>query len=131
LNNTGKYFGFVHDSSSPHSMEARFMRINTATIFRSVIISVFICLFAVLNLYGGAYEALKGLNYIKVVFDFRAKAPQSAWIYLDLIHKIFNDKSIREVTDKLEICMYAANLMGLDRQQYSLKLNRLRTAGYP
>ncbi|MDH3329237.1 MAG: hypothetical protein OEM01_08395 [Desulfobulbaceae bacterium] len=79
------------------------MKNNTATIFRSVIISVFICLFAVLNSYGGDYETLNGPNDIKVVFDARAKAPESAWIYLDLIHKTFNDKSIREVTDKPEI----------------------------
>lgn len=141
-------------------MEVRIMKNNTTTMLSGVIISVLICLFAVINSYGGDYETLKGLNEIKAVFDVRAKAPKSAWIYLDLIHKTFNDKNIREVTDKpefvvvlvgpavklvsshtkgfseedkeilgkiaatvsamakdgikLEICMYAANLLGVD-----------------
>lgn len=136
------------------------MKNNTTSIFRGVIFSIFICLFALVNAYGGDYEVLNGLNEIKTVFDVRAKAPKSAWIYLDLIHKTYKDKNIREVTDKpefvvvfigsavklissntegfseedkemiakiaatvsamakdgikMEICMYAANLLGVD-----------------
>lgn len=105
MNNTGKYFGIVHDSSATHSMEARIMKNNTPIIFRSVITSVSICLFAVVNSYGGDYKALNGLNDRKVVFDVRAKTPESTGTYPDLIHKTFSDKNIRKITGKTEIAV--------------------------
>lgn len=136
------------------------MKSNTKTLYHGVILSVFLCLFAVINAHGGDYPVLNGLTEAKVVFDVRASAPKNAWIYLDLIHKMYNDKNIREVTDKpefvvaivgpavklvstntegfsaedkeyinkiaatvkamakdgikLELCLYAANLLGVD-----------------
>lgn len=136
------------------------MKTNVNALMRGVVLSIFLCLFFVVNTYGGDYPVLNGLNEAKIVFDLRAKSPKSGWIYLDLIHKTFTEKNIRKVTDKpefvvvivgpavklvssstegfsdeekeylgkiattiktmaedgikLEICLYAAQLMGVD-----------------
>ena len=74
------------------------MNSNIISILRGIIFSTFICLFVATSTYGGEYEALDGLNDIKVVFDVRAKKVKKAAIYLDLIHETFKDQSIRNVS---------------------------------
>ncbi|MDW7773181.1 MAG: DsrE family protein [Desulfobulbaceae bacterium] len=136
------------------------MKCTSPAVYRVFVLSVLLSLLAAAHASGGEYEALNGVNNIKAVFDVRANAPKTVWIYLDLIHKTFKDRNIKEITDKpefavvfigpavklistntegftaeekemigkiaatvsamasdgikLEICMYAANLMGVD-----------------
>ena len=51
------------------------------------------------HLFGQEYEALKGLNSIKTVFEFRKDDPKSATFYLNAIHQTFKDKNITAVTE--------------------------------
>lgn len=59
-----------------------------------------IFLFAALPAQAEDYDALKGLNSIKAVFDVRAGAPKSAAVFLDLILQTYRDSNIRAVTGK-------------------------------
>ena len=70
---------------------------NRKAIFflRSVIVSVLICLFVATSTYGAEYEALDGVDDIKVVFDFSANDAKMAALYLDLIHQTFKDKNLQ------------------------------------
>jgi intracellular sulfur oxidation DsrE/DsrF family protein len=45
-------------------------------------------------------EALKGLNSVRAIFDFRISDPKSAALHLKLIHNTFKDKSIMAITKK-------------------------------
>lgn len=74
------------------------MNSKILSILRGLLFSSFICLFIATSTYGGEYEALDGLNDIKVVFDVRAKKVRKAAIYLDLIHETFKDQSIHNVS---------------------------------
>lgn len=158
MNIAKEYFRIIFETSTSKRMEVMIMK--NKIILHGLIFSVLICLFVVGNSYGGDYEVLNGLNGIKTVFDVRTKSPKSAWTFLDLIHKTYNEKNIREVTDKpefvvifigpavklissktegfseedkkmigkiattvsamakdgikLEVCLYAANLLGVD-----------------
>ena len=78
------------------------------SIFRGVIFSTFICLFVATGTYGGEYNALDGLNDIKVVFDVRAKKVKKAAIYLDLIHETFKDQSILNVSKQPDFAVVFA-----------------------
>jgi intracellular sulfur oxidation DsrE/DsrF family protein len=69
-------------------------------LFRGIVFSFVICLFGVAYAYADGYEALNELNDIKVVFDVRSKTVKSAAIQLDLIHQIYRDKYILEVSKK-------------------------------
>lgn len=56
------------------------------------------CLFLAVNTVSAEeYEALKGLDSIKAVFDVRIGNPKSAALHLKLIHQTFKDKGIMAV----------------------------------
>jgi intracellular sulfur oxidation DsrE/DsrF family protein len=52
---------------------------------------------AVGNVFGETYDALKGLDAIKAVVDFRNGQAKVAAIHLDLLHKTYKDKSLTAV----------------------------------
>lgn len=84
------------------------MNTSTISLFRGAALSIFICLFVSTSVYGGGYEALDGLNDIKVVFDVRASKAKTAAIYLDLIHQTFKDQNIRNVTQQPDFVVVLA-----------------------
>jgi intracellular sulfur oxidation DsrE/DsrF family protein len=49
------------------------------------------------NAYGETYPALKGLDFIKAVVDFRNPSAKVAAIHLDLLHKTYKDKNLTAV----------------------------------
>ncbi len=99
------------------------MNSNTIQILRGVVFTLFICLFVASSSHGGGYEALDGINDIKVVFDVRAKKAKSAAIQLDLIHQTFKDQNIRKITDKPDFVVViagsAVKLVSSDTEGFS------------
>jgi intracellular sulfur oxidation DsrE/DsrF family protein len=65
---------------------------------RIAVTSVFltICLLMVTAGNGSSaeYSTLRGLKFIKAVFDFELENPQSALIHLQVIHQTFKDKNM-------------------------------------
>jgi intracellular sulfur oxidation DsrE/DsrF family protein len=89
-------------------MEGAMMNTEKKSIIRGIIISIFICIFAAANTSADEYEGIKGLDTIKAVFDVRAGKVKSAALQLDLVHKTFKDKNIREVTADPEFVIVIA-----------------------
>ena len=125
-----------------------------------IVLAFLFLLFAALPAQAEEYDALKGADSIRAVFDVRAGAPKSAAVQLDLILRTYTDSQIRAVSNqpefvvvfigpavklvtadprgfapeerehldniaktvkemaaagiRLEICMYAARLMGVE-----------------
>lgn len=46
------------------------------------------------------YDALKGVEAVDTIFDFRDGIPEKALAHLKLIHDTFSDKAIRSVAEK-------------------------------
>lgn len=55
------------------------------------------------NSLGEEYEALKGVESVKAVFDVRVGNPKVAAVHLDLIHKTFNDQNLTIKSKKPDI----------------------------
>jgi intracellular sulfur oxidation DsrE/DsrF family protein len=72
--------------------------------------------------YGGGSEALKGLDSVKAVFDFRTGDPAKAVIYLTLIGDTFNNQNIQKVTKSPD---FVVSLGG-----HSVKLLAKDTTGF-
>jgi intracellular sulfur oxidation DsrE/DsrF family protein len=89
-------------------MEGTIMKTINRTLIHTIIISLFIGLFVTVNTYADEYEALNGLDTIKVVFDVRAGNAKSAAIQLDLAHQTFKDPNIRKVTATPEFAVVIA-----------------------
>ena len=70
-----------------------------------VIMSILtVCLLIVTagNVFSQEYRTMKGMKYVKAVFDFETGNPQGAVRRLQVIHQAFNDKNIRAITKKPE-----------------------------
>jgi len=59
-----------------------------------IIISFVFISYLPANSIGSEYDALKGLESIKAVFDVRVANPKVASVHLDLIHKTFKDQNL-------------------------------------
>jgi intracellular sulfur oxidation DsrE/DsrF family protein len=73
--------------------------------------------------HGRDYPALKDVKEIKAIFDFRDGNPGSALIHLTLVDMIFNDKSIKAVSEKPELVVVfmdkSVTLLSKDRSGFS------------
>lgn len=67
-----------------------------------LVLSIFMIFLTGASVFGEDYEALKGVQTAKAIFDFRIGNPESAVVHLDLIQQTFKDKGIRNVADKPE-----------------------------
>lgn len=67
-----------------------------------ILLTGFILLFAALTVQAQEYEALKGADSIRAVFDVRIGAPKSAAVHLDLILRTYMDSHVRAVTGQPE-----------------------------
>lgn len=69
------------------------------------------------------YESLKGLDSVKVIFDFRKGAPKAALAYLKLIELTYKDKAITGLAHKPEFAVVfvgkAVKLLSTDRKGFS------------
>lgn len=141
-------------------MEGNAMKYSTGKVVRGIYLTFFLLFLTVTSSFAGDYPILNGLTEAKIVFDVRTQSPKVVLTYLNLIHSMYVDKNIRELTEKpefvvifvgpsvklvstdttkfseeeqeilkkvaatvsamamdgikLEICMFAANLMGVD-----------------
>ncbi len=68
------------------------------------ITTVILCVLGILVAPAGAaeYEALKGVQSVKTIFDFRDGNPDTALIHLQLIHDTYKDPAIRAISSKPE-----------------------------
>ena len=67
-------------------------------------LSFLICFLSTVPVVSSSHEdsALKGLKSVKAVFDFRHGNPQTASLFLDLIHETYKGKDVASVTKKPE-----------------------------
>lgn len=74
-------------------------------------------------LLGAEYESMKGVEAVKVVFDFRVGNPKVAAVHLDLIHKTYKDQNlmIRSKTPEMVVIFMgpAVKLVSKDRKGFS------------
>lgn len=70
---------------------------KTVTTITSLLFSLCLMLAVTADAYGDEYEALKGVESIKGVVDFRMASPKSAAFHLKVIHQTFKDKNILAV----------------------------------
>lgn len=73
------------------------MNIKSIKFIISLFIAVGFILGVVGNTYGETYDALKGVDSIKAIVDFRVASAKVAGIHLDLLHKTYKDKSLTAV----------------------------------
>lgn len=73
------------------------MNIKSIKFIISLFIAVGFILGVVGNTYGETYDALKGVDSIKAIVDFRVASAKVAAIHLDLLHKTYKDKSLTAV----------------------------------
>jgi len=99
------------------------MKKNINSIFKGIVFSTVLCLFVVVNGYGGQYQALDGVKDVKVVFDVRSKKVKSAFVQLGLIHETFKDRNILEVSAKPQFVVVfggaAVKLLSTDHEGFS------------
>ena len=108
------------------------MKKNTSLFAVLLVVSVMV--FSAFSTASAAgYDMLQGLKSFSAVVDMRSAKPQSLAMQLGLIHAMYNDASVRKVTEKpdfvvifigpsvklvstdIEICLVAADLLGVDR----------------
>jgi intracellular sulfur oxidation DsrE/DsrF family protein len=78
------------------------MKKGSKAMIKCLLISVCLLCITAGAAYSEEYQALTGLTSVKAVFDFRAGDPKGAAMQIDMIHKIFHDKSLKAVTEKPE-----------------------------
>ncbi|MEJ2719197.1 MAG: DsrE family protein [Deltaproteobacteria bacterium] len=81
------------------------MRLNT--IIKWFVLIGVICVVGLIPALSSAqsYESLKGVDSVKVIFDFRQGASKSALAYLKLIKLTYNDKAITKLAKKPEFAV--------------------------
>jgi intracellular sulfur oxidation DsrE/DsrF family protein len=99
------------------------MKIKSGVLITILIFTVCVLLSAASDVSSDEYAALKGLKYVKAVFDFRIGDPKSAAAHLKLIHQTYKDESIKSVTDKPDFVIvyigHAAKVVSKSREGYS------------
>ncbi len=68
-----------------------------------LIIAVAIGLLLPVSSFASQYNALKGLDSVRAVFDVRVGNPKVAAVHLDLIHKTFKDPNLHINSKKPEV----------------------------
>jgi intracellular sulfur oxidation DsrE/DsrF family protein len=84
-----------------------------------------ICLLLVFPMSGSAqdYEALKGIQSVKTIFDFRDGIPANALVHIQLIHETYKDDALKKITDQPEFVVVfmdsAVRLLSKNREGFS------------
>lgn len=71
----------------------------------------------------GDYQALKNVETVKTVFDFRDGIPESALVHIKLLHDTYKDKAIRDVSAKPDFVVIfmagSVKLLSSNREAFS------------
>ena len=98
---------------------------RSKTIFKMLLA---ICTFCLLLVHSGKsfaqeYEALKGVQNVKTIFDFRFSKPGDALTHLQLIYDTYQDQAIRQIAPEPDfvVIFMAGSVLLLtdDREGYS------------
>lgn len=95
--------------------------------YKNFIVCLFVSVAFILSYaavsFGGEYEALKGVESVKAVFDVRVGNPKVAAVHLDLIHKTYKDPNLTIKSKKPELVVIfmgpAVKLVSKDRKGFS------------
>ncbi len=75
------------------------------------------------------YEALKGVDAVKIIFDFRNAKPQSVLVYLKLIQQTYKDKAVTTISPKPDFVVVfmggAVKLVSKERKGFSSKEEKM------
>jgi intracellular sulfur oxidation DsrE/DsrF family protein len=89
----------------------------------SLIVSICLIFAVAANVSGETYEALKGVESVKAVFDFRVSSPKIAAVHLDLIHKTFKNRNLTAITKNPDFVVVfmgpAVKLISKNRESFS------------
>ena len=84
-----------------------------------------ICLVSLLGVSASAeeYQALKGVESVKTIFDFRDGLPDNALVHLTLVHETYKDQAVTNVSQKPEFVVVFMDssvlLLSSDRDKFS------------
>lgn len=71
------------------------------------------------------YEALKGVESVKTIFDFRDGDTQNALIHIQLVHDTYKDKAIQGISEKPDFVVVFMDvsvlLLSKNRENFSSK----------
>jgi intracellular sulfur oxidation DsrE/DsrF family protein len=71
----------------------------------------------------GDYRALKDVQSVKTVFDFRDGNPEYALVHIKLLHDTYKDKAVRAVTDQPDFVVVfmagSVKLLSSNREEFS------------
>lgn len=76
------------------------MRTRTVMIASTLFSLIILCSIVPAPAAAGEYESLKGLDSVKILFDFRDGNLKSAPVHLKLIYLTYKDKAITKITGK-------------------------------
>lgn len=86
-------------------------------------VSIALMLSLTTNSLGDEYDALKGVESVKAVFDVRVANPKVAAVHLDLIHKTFKDQNLTIKSKKPDIVVIfmgpAVKLVSKNREGFT------------
>lgn len=94
---------------------------------KTMVMAIFLSIFLVGGIAGsgaaGEYEALKGVNSTKTIFDFRDGNTGTVLIHAQLIHQTYQDQAIRSVSKEPEFVVVFMDmsvvLLSKNRDKYS------------
>ena len=79
--------------------------------------------FSLSSAVAATYESLDGLSGLEMVYDFRLENPQKAELFLELIHKTYQDKDLNQLGESPRLVVVingaAVRLIAEDQQGFS------------
>lgn len=95
---------------------------STSTIAATTVI-LFLLGILVVSAGAAEYEALKGVQSVKTIFDFRDGSPDTALVHLQLIHDTYKDPAIRAISAKPEFVVVfmdvSVQILSKNRKNFS------------
>ena len=104
------------------------MRAMMKTTLSAIALSLFLSLIFAAPGSAEDYEALKGVNSLKAVFDFRTGNPDSALIHLQLINDTYKDKTVQGMPGKPDFVVVfmdsSVKLLSSNRDGFSTEVQK-------
>lgn len=101
------------------------MKTHTRAALKIVLIAVILAGMSAVSSTAQEAVALKGVHYVKTIFDFRDKSPKSAVIHLQLVNDTFKDQALRAISPKPEFVVVFMGpsllLLTKNREEFSVE----------